>query len=138
MVEDYSELKDIALRILSRMPGGVGMVCGPITNGGALSGEAVKRNLEIIQRHIDSFERSEDVIFNQLIFEPAMWRLLKRAHLNCNDLLLNSFYLPLFESGKITALFFVPGWEQSYGARWERVQAERLGLRIHDVVPFGP
>ena len=42
----------------------------------------------------------------------------------------NDFYLPIFRSGVVSALYFMPGWESSNGAKWEHQVAEELCIKI--------
>ena len=64
----FEELRDIAFRILRRMPQPVGMVCGPISTGGG----TVEENLAALARGIDGRIRNGNNIFIQLFFEAAM------------------------------------------------------------------
>lgn len=41
------------------------------------------------------------------------------------------FWNKIFCSGKLTDVYFTPGWEKSSGARWEHEKAEELGLTMH-------
>ncbi|MDP3963913.1 MAG: hypothetical protein Q8Q39_05460 [bacterium] len=126
----FDELCGVAERVLARMRDNLGhdieMVCGPITTGGQGSPE---ENLIVLGRHIKRRQQAGKIVFVQLLFEEALWRIRKNP-LNSEDRLLNEFYLPLFEKGLIRRLVFVPNWETSNGARWEHRQAERLGLQI--------
>jgi hypothetical protein len=45
--------------------------------------------------------------------------------------ILEEFYLPLYQSGRIKKFFFVSGWESSFGATWEHDRAKELGIEIH-------
>ncbi len=45
-------------------------------------------------------------------------------------MLLTDFYQPLFETGLIKILYFLPDWQSSVGARWEHDQALKLGIEI--------
>lgn len=80
-------------------------------------------------------------IFTQMPFEGAMGRY----HTYYQELypgkypmpILQQFYLPLL-ARHTSHLLVLPGWELSYGARWERrVIAETLGMpeRILEVLP---
>ena len=124
-VGSYAELCEVAMRILARIKGPVGFVCGPISTGGTGS---PKKNIVIFKRYIAKLCKEGKNIFNQMPFEKTLWRLLKVLE-NPEDRLLQEFYLPLFKSGKLTTFYFIHGWETSYGARWEHKQAKRLGIR---------
>lgn len=44
--------------------------------------------------------------------------------------ILDEFYKPIFEKGYIQEVYFIPGWEYSFGARWELEECKRLGIKI--------
>ena len=123
----FEELCQIALVILSRLGSGVGMVCGPISTGGTGSKE---KNIEIFAKHIEMLRIQGCKIFSQLPFEKVMWRIMKTPYYNNGYQLLDKFYLPIFESGLVETLYFIPGWKGSLGTTWEHEQAKRLGLQI--------
>lgn len=124
--KDFKDLYAIANRIFSRMEGEIGQVCGPIATGGAGSIEA---NLEIFNNEILKLQNQGKIIFDQMPFEWPMQDLKKRVADGANTIL-EDFYLPIFESGKVKTLYFIKGWETSYGANWEHNQAKRLGIDI--------
>lgn len=125
----FSELAKIALRIIERMPQPVEMVCGPLTSGGLGS---FKKNTEVLKRHILKLSRGA-VVFNQLPFEPHLHRILNSPYHKGGNHLLREFYGKIFKSGSIKTLHFIPGWKTSFGARWERKTAKRLGIKIEDI-----
>lgn len=45
-------------------------------------------------------------------------------------------YLPIFESGHVSRLYFIHGWQSSRGANWEHQQAERLGIEVVYLEPL--
>lgn len=121
------ELFPIAFEVVERIGFSVSMVCGPITSGGL---GCVEKNLVRFERAIAILARYEREIFTQLPFEEPMARIRNDGVNFKGDLhLLESFYYPLFTSGRIQTLCFLPHWESSNGTRWEHVQAERLGIR---------
>lgn len=122
----FQELGAIALKALERF-GTATMVCGPITTGGTGSKE---KNLEIFQTTIAFLDKSGFMIFSQMPFEEALWRIKDSPEYREPADLMNGFYLPLLRSGLVTTLFFIPGWEQSFGANWEHRMATELGIRI--------
>lgn len=123
----FTDLGAIALRIVARMPQPLGQVCGPISTGGAGSIEA---NLRRFRETIESLTRAGENIFDQMPFEEPMFEIRKRTG---GATLLEDFYGPLFRSGLIRKLFFVPQWHTSVGANWEREQAMRLRIEIVDL-----
>ena len=149
--DSYQELCGIALTQLERMHSvwqarqdkqhplpPIGVVCGPISNGGVGRGDR-EVNLQVFGVAVASFQHErEGFFFSQMPYEDVIGDL-KRADIiklgkPVADLkLLTEFYLPLFESGKIGEMLFLPDWQTSSGATWERRQGERLGISIHDI-----
>jgi hypothetical protein len=130
---EYSELKDIALDIMSSMPKPIGQVCGPISTGGLGS---IDKNMMMFEKTIIKLVSQGNVIFNQLPFEKSMWNIRsnsKKSIEESNQSLLEEFYLPLFKSGHVKRLYFIYGWESSHGSKWERKRAAELGLEIIDL-----
>ena len=124
--QDFKDLYKIAHRIFARMPEGIGQVCGPIATGGLGS---VAANLEVFVFFLRELQEEGKIIFDQMPFEWPMQDLKKKVTDGANTIL-QDFYLPLFESGKIKTLYFIKGWETSYGANWEHDQAKRIGIDI--------
>jgi hypothetical protein len=127
----YDEAKDLALRMLQRLAQPVSQVCGPLTTGGRGTFEA---NVEMLHLAIQSLTQEGHIVFDQRPFEIPM-RKLVQAHVASGGRgydysLLERFYLPLFASGLIKQLYFLPGWESSIGASWEHQRGKELGLEI--------
>ena len=125
-VASFAHLADIALRVVARILPPVGQVCGPITTGG--HGD-IEKNMNVFVATINRLEEQGLNIFNQVPFQQLM-RRLKATHPNGEIAILEQFYGPLFRSGFITTLYFIPGWETSFGAKWEHGQAQHLGLEV--------
>jgi hypothetical protein len=124
----YGAMKDIAFDILRRIPPPVAQVCGPISTGGCGS---IEENLKAFGEAIADLVAHGKNVFDQRPFEEPMQRAKVIDPTHGYDLrLLDDFYLPLFESGLVHELYFLPGWESSRGARWEHEQAQRLGITI--------
>lgn len=124
----FEELVVVAFEVIDRMPKPVGIVCGPITSGGLGTPEA---NVAEFGRRISLLQAQGFNIFDQMPFEPDMWRIKKTPYYDpTRDHLLETFYGTLFSSGRIDVFYFIPGWESSYGARWEHDYAKRLGKTI--------
>jgi hypothetical protein len=103
----------------------IAMVCGPISTGGAGSRKA---NLDIFSRAIDILSAGGLLIFSQMPFENDMERIYKSDPNLRGMVLLEEFYLPIFKSGHIKLMCFLPGWTNSVGATWEHRQAEIFGI----------
>lgn len=124
--QDFKDLYRIANRIFGRMPEDLGQVCGPIATGGLRS---VSKNLEVFDRAIRKLQEEGKIIFDQIPFEWPMQELKKKIPDGAKTIL-EDFYLPILSSGKVTTLYFIPGWETSKGATWEHEMALRLGITI--------
>ena len=122
----FEALLPIALRVLERMPPRVLMVCGPISTGGLGS---IEKNLERFHVAIRILIMRGENIFSQMPFEHPIQQIRKiPGYEQGHEHLLNSFYLPIFKSGRITRMCFLPDWHSSKGARWEFRQANLLGI----------
>jgi hypothetical protein len=126
----FSDLVPIALRVIRRMPAPVAMISGPISTGGRGSIEA---NLHLLSAAVD-FAHTKDVsVFDQNPFEDKLQVLKEMTpHEGYCETLLVDFYLPIFESGLISAMYFLPDWQTSTGATWEREQCKRLSIEIKE------
>lgn len=124
--ERIEELFPIAHGVLERIGHSVAMVCGPITSGGFGS---VEKNLKRFECAITLLADRERKLFTQLPFEVPMARIRNGSPHFKGDLhLLETFYYPLFASGRVGKLCFLPDWNTSNGTRWEHDQAIQLGI----------
>ncbi|OGZ97459.1 MAG: hypothetical protein A3I44_06175 [Candidatus Sungbacteria bacterium RIFCSPLOWO2_02_FULL_51_17] len=123
----FEELHRIAEDILPLHEQPLGMLCGPISTGGEGS---IGANIAIFEKTIAQLLAEGRRLFNQVPFEEPMHRIMGAddGYYRGPDQLLENFYLPIFESGVIKYFWFLPTWESSYGARWERRNAERLEI----------
>jgi len=126
----YTDLFVIALRIIDRMPKeNLTQICGPITTGGKGSRD---ENIKEFNKAIFFFISKGENIFDQMPFQDAMERLSKDVE-GYDTRILEHFYLPLFRSGKIKKLKFLPDWEGSKGANWEHKQIEILNIPFENL-----
>ncbi len=96
---------------------------------------SIEANLEEFNNQIKKLQDKGLNVFDQMPFEEPMHRLLieflkTRSKNEYMDSILTEFYLPLFESGYIKELYFLPDWQSSNGAKWEHEQAKKLGIKI--------
>lgn len=123
----FEELRNIAFRILDRMPWPIGIVCGPLTTGGLGSFEL---NMARMRNTISGLICCDEAVFNQLIFEKAIHRITdNKSYYKDGNHLLETFYLPIFKK-YIRVIYFIPGWESSIGASWEHKRAEEFDIKI--------
>jgi len=135
VAKNFLDLFLVAKDILSRMPKDLYQVCGPISNGDLGSRS---KNIIVFEKTIDAFQEIGFSVFNQVAFEETMWRLTYEYsdksmatldYIHC----LEEFYLPLFKTGKIKHLLFIPGWQSSTRSNWERKKAEEFGINVYDL-----
>jgi len=133
MVSSFEGLAELALsqlRILEQCS----IVCGPISTGGLGS---VEKNIEIIKVVSDYLESTGIRIFNNIFYEKYIVKLKNEWESEGNTgyctPILENFYLALYKSGHIKIAYFLPGWESSYGASWERNILPKCGVKIIDL-----
>jgi hypothetical protein len=131
------EVTTIALKVLHRMRQPIIDVCGPISTGGL---GHIDKNLKVFRATIQKLCKLGHSVFDLVPYEDAIKRIrddLEARHSftkeQSEDIILYGFYLPLFESGLIKRLAFMPGWDKSRGASWERKIASWLGIPIEDL-----
>jgi len=74
--------------------------------------------------------KNGESIFDQTPFEEVIKRLREELYDTDGTKVLEEFYLPLFTSGHIAEVRFLPDWESSTGATWEHALAKKLGIKI--------
>ena len=107
----YEEMSPIALNLESHLPQPLVMCYGPICTKSKGFKKANKYYFEQIIRRLKNDRIN---IFNQLIFENITCKT-KANQAGYPFGLLNDFYFPLFQSGLIKTLYFISGWESSFG-----------------------
>lgn len=114
------------------MPQPIGQVCGPISTGGLGS---LEKNLDVFHATIERLVCQDVVVFNQMPFESVILAMRSgyESAQESNQALLDEFYFPIFSSGLVRNVYFIHGWESSYGAKWEREQALRFDINIIDL-----
>lgn len=128
--QSFGDLVPIACNVIKRMSPPVAIVCGPISTGGRGSIEA---NRHYLQAAINLAYEKGHHTFDQNPFENKLQQLkLACVHEGYCVHLLEDFYLKVFESGLIHKMYFLPDWQTSTGARWEREVGQRLGIEILD------
>lgn len=133
----FQELVSIALAELNKFPDGAEIVCGPISTGGRGN---VDLNLRIFAASIIALQQQGRPMFSQIPYEGKIFHFRNRWYgedpANAGRYympILNEFYLPIFATGRIKKAWFIPGWESSFGSRWEREQLSRHGAEINDL-----
>ena len=133
----FEELTAIALSELHKFPQGAEVVCGPISTGGRGS---VLENLRIFSATIHALQGLGIPVFSQMPYEEKIfhfrnrWRTEDPTRVNqYYTPILLEFYHPLIQTGLIKKGWFIPGWESSTGAQWERIEFQKLGIEICDL-----
>ena len=135
LATSFEELADLGEEILHRMPNPVTEVCSPLTTGGRGSFRENVHVYEYVSCRLTSLKHN---VFRIMPFENGMQRLRTAWHLTHGDdaycmPILEVFYKRIFDSGKVRWAYFIPGWESSFGARWERDYCMRIGVQIIDL-----
>lgn len=129
----FEQTADIAIVILASMRAldqPVVQICGPMSTGGLGN---LNRNLAYFQRAIDVASEKGLTVFNQIPFQQAIDRIdqVSKNGQYCMDIL-EVFYRRVFESGHISKTLFLPDWQSSIGATWERNLVAELGIPIEE------
>lgn len=129
IAESISDLFKIAERIIDRMDKPFVQVCGPIGTGGLGSVEA---NLNAFNNTIIKLQHDGLNVFDQMPFEIPIQRIKERLIKDGGyfSSILTDFYCPIFTSGLVSAFYFMPNWQTSFGAKWEHEEAKKLGIKI--------
>lgn len=135
--DSFESLAELALEELAKFPPGVEIVCGPITSGGAGS---IKDNLTIFNAVIKRLLEQRRPVFNQMPYENQLFALRDAWKADPDALqergyepVLEQFYRPLFSSERFAKAWFIPKWETSSGATWERNLLRSLGVEFEDL-----
>jgi len=133
-ISSFEEAADLAVNILSRMNEEgkeVVQLCGPMSTGGAGN---LALNMERFQKAVDKAAEKGLLVFDQVPFQNTIIRLceLREDNPEYNWEILDIFYKRIFESGHVKRALFLPGWEKSVGASWERDLVTKLGLVVEE------
>ncbi len=132
--QTFEELSIVALDVLKKMNESgepIVEICGPISTGGLGS---LEKNLERIKRAIETANKNGLQVFDLIPFESAISRLMIKYPKTDGYCLpiLDVFYRKIFESGYISRALFLPDWQSSRGATWERNITKSLNIKIEE------
>ena len=83
-------------------------VAGPVSTGGRGS---IKANLHLLSKAIDLLYSRGIHVFDQSPYEEKVQTLkLNCTHNGYHMKILDDLYKPIYESGNISAMYFLPGW----------------------------
>ena len=125
---EFKQLVPVGVGVVARIGSGIHEVCGPITTGGF---GCPKKNLAFFGFAIEELWRRGIPVFDVRPYQDAMDRIIEEQ--NITDYpwaLLEEFYGPVFESGHIVKGLFLPDWQTSKGANWERQKLTSLGIPV--------
>ena len=131
---DFKLLGDLVCEVAAKMPKPLFMVSGPMTTGGLGS---YSKNILLFQHAIDEAAQAGIHVFNQTMLEEHLQRLVREWY-TCNpdskycSHVLTDVYETLLASGHLQGLYFMPDWNTSYGASWEREAAQRLNVAVQE------
>ncbi|PIT93229.1 MAG: hypothetical protein COU06_01030 [Candidatus Harrisonbacteria bacterium CG10_big_fil_rev_8_21_14_0_10_38_8] len=126
-IQSLEEMLSLAFEVIDRISIPITQVCGPISTGGLGSMEA---NISLFKKTTKRLHNEGFNIFDQIPFESAILKINKDFRDKDEYVLLNNFYLPIFESRKIHTLAFLPDWQSSLGSTWEHETGKKLNLNI--------
>jgi len=126
------EVGRISVQHLARIAstGSVIQLCGPMTTGGAGNLEA---NMQRFEQAIYNAAKEGHVTFNQIPIQSAIIRITDHHQTKIyNTDILDVLYAQIFECGHVKTAYFLPDWESSRGACWERERTSALGIDIQE------
>lgn len=125
--KNFTELSQIGIEVLKTLPEETIVVCGPVSTGGLGS---IEENLKRLNDTVHQFIENGESVFDQTPFEDVIKRLREEQKDADGTKTLEEFYLPIFESGYVSEMRFLHGWESSVGAKWEHELAKKFGIKI--------
>jgi hypothetical protein len=129
----FNELAQIAANELEKI-GDCVVICGPISTGGFGN---VQANIDALNKTVRYFRGCGHVVFDNLIFEVHIARLMqdwkKKGNTGYCTPILEDFYQIVYQTGYIKKAFFLPNWETSFGATWERENLPKWDIEIVDI-----
>jgi len=133
IADSFEDLADIAIESMKNSYG-LHMVCGPISTGGTGN---LRLNSEVMDAVILGLQREGKELFVQMPYEEGLHRLAdewrEAGNTGYCTPILEVFYDAIFESGYLAEGWFVPGWEKSRGACWERNKFLGMKCEVHDL-----
>ena len=132
--DSFEELAGHAVTKLTELGRHVAVVCGPISTGGT---EHQTYNFQIFNAAVHGIAAWGVATFDQTPYEFGLRKLGIAWEAAGNTgycmPILEVFYARLFDSGLVATGWFIPGWQSSIGARWERRKFQSNGIPIVDL-----
>lgn len=104
-------LAEREIQVLKSMKQPVARLSGPLTTGSL----GYEKNMERFQR-AETTLREKDI--NVYLLAPSEEEIYGKGY--AHEDVMDYFHKPLLDSGYFKTAYFLPGWELSKGASWER------------------
>jgi len=145
--QTLEELVRIAFLVISRMPGNICWVAGPLTSGSRTEEENRKRLCDVIVRlkerggaiinYLPLQKQALNILFREfrkkLPRREKKRKLLKAEKLAIQELLRDKLYAPIFGSGKIHILLILPESASSTNVQFFKGAALASGIPIRQI-----
>lgn len=122
MQEAEEHMRQLAKRAIDRLrqlPQPIVRVCGPLTSGGKGYDENLRRFAEankiLTEKGYTVFDYFDHDDEDQIKAAGLPW-----------EEVMEHYHRPILETGLISTAFFLPDWESSNGATWERRMIESM------------
>jgi hypothetical protein len=139
MVSNFEYLTAVAVSVLYDMKKKenreIVQICGPISTGGLKSKQA---NIHRFKRAIEVSQEKGLFTFDQFHLFEAIDRICQTGYKEVTGYytdILEILYSGIFRSGYISKALFLPGWQDSVGATWERRALKYLGIPVEEYPP---
>lgn len=133
--KDFHDLIAVTLDALRSHPKEkpLGIVLGPVSTGGLGSREKNSRALALA---VEALREREHNIFNIVSLQQYLDPLIASSHKPEKGAyqmdILDIFFYGIYNSKLIQEAYFLPLWETSTGARWEREHMPQFGIQIRE------
>ena len=126
-INRLTELSLLAIKRLQELPQPVVRVSGPLTSGGYGYEENLRR-FKIAQ---EKLKNSGYTVFDYFE-EPHNEALIVELDMRWQEVM-EYYHRPIMETRLMSAVFMMPRWQESNGAKLEYEYAIRLGLEIEEI-----
>jgi hypothetical protein len=123
-VEMFNGLVGDAIEDMRKLPPPLVRIAGPLRTGG----DGYEANLQRFQVGEALLQSRGLTVFK---YEGKYADAIKAAY----DLHFKYFHIPILKTGLIQSIFFLPKWQESNGATYERQLCTELGVSIRDITP---
>lgn len=121
-IEVFRVLVGEAIEDMKKLPPPLVRIAGPLRTGG----DGYEANLL-------RFKRGEELLRSRGLTVFGYTGKYADAIKAAYDIHFEHFHIPILRSGFIQSIFFLPKWDESRGAAYERKLCEDLGVSIYDI-----